>query len=87
MARTKNDAGTPEVAGADAADAAEVPQGLLAEVQAALKGAVQAGDNAAHGALAAIETGIGDLRSLVVALERDVSDDIKAVIAKVKAVL
>lgn len=87
MARQKNDAAAPEAAGADAADVAETPQGFLAEVQSALKGAVQAGDNAAHGALAALETGIGDLRSLLVAVEREASDDIKAMIAKIKAVL
>lgn len=87
MARQKNDTAAPEAAGSDVADIAEAPQGLLAEVQASIKTALEAGDNAAHGVLAALETGIGDLRHLVTALEQSASDEIKAVIAKIKAVL
>lgn len=89
MARQKNDQ-----TGADATDsqalspeAAAAPAGLFAEVQDSIKAAVEAGDHATHGALAAIETCFVDLRARMAALEQGASDDVKAVIAKIKAIL
>jgi len=90
MARPKNDTTAADTADSQAgqpADASPEAQGLFAEIQAAVKSAAGAGDHAAHGALSAIETCFVDLRTRMASIEEGVSDDVRAVIAKIKAVL
>lgn len=76
-----------ETAASEEPATAATAGGVHAEVQAAVKAAADAGDHPAHAALSGIETSLVELRMKLASFEHVISEDVQAVIAKIKAFL